>query len=226
MTTSSPRTSTWAQWRVPVGLILLSIVPIAAGAARVAQLTDGAKVTPENARFFAMPVPVILHIFSASLYCVFGALQFAPGFRRRRPGWHRIVGRFLVPCGLLVASSGLWMTMFYPGPPGDGTVLTILRLIFGTGMFVSIVLGFAAIRRRDIARHRAWMTRGYAIALGAGTQVLTNLPWLLVLGTPGVASRAVLMGAGWVINLVVAERAVRGNAATPVRTLVGAGTVS
>jgi len=34
----------------------------------------------------------------------------------------------------------------------------------------SIVLGFAAMRRREIARHRAWMIRAYAIALAAGTQ--------------------------------------------------------
>jgi hypothetical protein len=38
---------------------------------------------------------------------------------------------------------------------------------------ISIVLGFAAIRRRDLIGHRAWMTRGYAIGLGAATQMLT-----------------------------------------------------
>ena len=41
-------------------------------------------------------------------------------------------------------------------------------------MALAIVLGLAAIRRRDIARHRAWMIRGYAIGLGAGTQALTH----------------------------------------------------
>ena len=40
-------------------------------------------------------------------------------------------------------------------------------------MAACIVLGFAAIRRGDVARHRAWMTRAYALALGAGTQVFT-----------------------------------------------------
>jgi hypothetical protein len=29
------------------------------------------------------------------------------------------------------------------------------------------------IRRSDLSRHRAWMTRGYAIGLAAGTQALT-----------------------------------------------------
>src|SRR6478752_6510094 len=31
-----------------------------------------------------------------------------------------------------------------------------------------------AIRARDLARHHAWMSRAYALALGAGTQVITQ----------------------------------------------------
>src|SRR5688572_21369629 len=81
---------------------------------------------------------------------VLSAFQFAPGSRRRRPGWHRVAGRLLVPCGLLVGLSALWMTLFYPWPDGDGALLAALRLLFGSAMVASIVLGFAAIRRRDV----------------------------------------------------------------------------
>ena len=201
--------STKPGWLLPAALILLSAVPVAAGAARVTELTGGAEVTPENARFFAMPLPVVLHIFSASLYCILGAFQFASGFRRRRPGWHRAAGRLLVPCGIAAALSGLWMTVFYPRPDDVGDLLTGFRLVFGSAMVLSIVLGFAAIRRRDIARHSAWMIRGYAIGQGAGTQVLTHLPWILIIGTPGKLAKALLMAAGWVINLAVAEWIIR-----------------
>ena len=48
-------------------------------------------------------------------------------------------------------------------------------------MAVSIVLGYAAIRRGDVIQHRAWMMRGYAIGLGAGTQVLTQLAGSLII---------------------------------------------
>ncbi|MEU4366690.1 DUF2306 domain-containing protein [Micromonospora chersina] len=197
------------EWLVPAGLIILSAVPVIAGAARTAELTSGATVTPDNARFFASPVPVLVHIVGASLYCLLGAFQFAPGFRRRRPGWHRLAGRFLIPCGLAAALSGLWMTLFYPRPPIDHVLVTPMRLVFGTAMFCCIVLGFVAIRRRDIPRHRAWMARGYAIGLGAGTQVLTHLPWMLLVGQPEGVGRALLMLAGWVINLAVVEWALR-----------------
>ncbi len=102
------------------------------------------------------------------------------------------------------------MTAVYPRPGGDGGLLAGFRLVFGSAMVLSILFGLAAIRRRDFARHRAWMIRGYAIGLGAGTHVLTGLPWILILGTPGELPRALLMGAGWVINLGVAEWIIRG----------------
>nr|WP_154937079.1 DUF2306 domain-containing protein [Micromonospora palomenae] len=211
-------TSSAREWLVPVGLIMLSAVPVVAGAARFAELTGGATITPDNARFFASPVPVLVHIVGASLYCMLGAFQFAGGFRRRRPGWHRMAGRVLIPLGLAAALSGLWMTLFYPRPPSDVELVTGFRLLFGSAMVGCIVLGFAAIRHRDIAGHRAWMARGYAIGLGAGTQVLTHLPWILLFGQPGGLSRALLMLAGWVINLAVIEWALRRRPTKPTRT--------
>jgi hypothetical protein len=79
-------------------------------------------------------------------------------------------------------------------------------------MLASIVLAVVAIRRRDFISHGAWMTRGYAIALGAGTQVFTILPWVLIFGPIGAADelpRTVLMTAAWAINLGVAEYVIR-----------------
>jgi predicted membrane protein DUF2306 len=84
------------------------------------------------------------------------------------------------------------------------------RLVFGSAMVLSIALGVDAIRRRNFASHGEWMMRAYAIGLGAGTQVLTHLPWfVLVDGKPGELPRAVMMGAGWVINVIVAEWIIR-----------------
>jgi hypothetical protein len=225
--TSVVNSPTRSQWLVPTALILLSVVPVAAGADRVVGLAAGAAITPGNARFFAAPVPVVVHIITASLYCLLAPLQFAPGFRRRRPGWHRAAGRLLVPCGVVAGLAGLWMAVFYPNAPGDGELLRGLRLVFGSAMVVCLVLGFAAIRRRDVARHRAWMIRGYAIAQGSGTQLLTSVSWLLLVGKPEGLSRALLMGVGWVINVAVAERIIRrritpSGSARPGRQLVQA----
>lgn len=202
-------TSRLAWWLLPAALIMLSLVPAVAGTARLAELASGADITTANARFFEKPLPVVLHILAVIPYSILGALQLAPAFRRRRRGWHRAAGKVLALCGLVAALTGLWMAHFYPWPEGDGETLYVLRLIFGTAMAMSIVLAIDAVRRRDFASHGRWMIRGYAIGLGAGTQVLTHLPWFLLVGKPGESSRAVLMGAGWVINVAVAEWVIR-----------------
>lgn len=204
----APANAGSAKWLV-TALLLLSAIPLAFGAIRLIQLAGGAEITPANARFFASPLPVALHIMSASVYAILGAFQLAPGFRRRRPDWHRAAGRLLIVCGLLVGLSALWMTLFYSRPDGTGALLQALRFLFGSAMVISIVLGFTAIRRGNVMRHRAWMMRGYAIGLGAGTQVLTLLAGELIAGPPSELSRALLMGAAWVINLAVAEWAIR-----------------
>ena len=197
-------------WRVPVALIVLSAIPLTFGVLRLIELANGAEITPANARFFAAPLPVVLHIVSAGVYALLGAFQFVSRLCRRGSGWHRLVGRLLpVPCGLIVGLSGLWMTLFYPYPAGASDLLYVLRLLFGSGMVLSILLGFAAIRRRDIMQHRAWMMRGYAIGLGAGTQVLTGMVGELVAGPPSELGNALLMGAGWAINLAIAEWIIR-----------------
>ena len=204
-TTSSRRT----EWLIPAMLILLSLVPAAFGTMRLAELARGADVTAANARFFAQPLPVVLHILAVIPYSIVGAFQFVPSFRRRRRGWHRAAGKVLVVLGLVAALTGLWMAHFYPWPEGDGHVLYYIRLVFGSAMTLSIVLAVAAVRRRDFLSHGAWMLRAYAIGMGAATQVLTHLPWFILFGKPGESSRAFLMGAGWVINLAVAEWLIR-----------------
>ena len=202
---SGPR----GQWLAPTGLILLSLIPLLAGAVRLTELTGGAVSTPENARFLASPVPVVTHIVSVTVFTLLGAFQFVPALRRRRSGWHRLVGRILIPAGLLSALSGMWMAAFYPHPPGDGAILVIERLIFGAVMVASIGLGVRGIVRRDFIRHGAWMTRAYAIGVGAGTQALVLIPQSIVFGSTDELSRAVFMGAAWVINLAVAEYIIR-----------------
>jgi hypothetical protein len=62
------------------------------------------------------------------------------------------------------------------------------------------------------------MLRGYALGLGAGTQALTLAAGAVLLGPPSELSRALLMGAAWVINLAVAEWAIRKRSASPART--------
>ncbi|HEX5859936.1 MAG TPA: DUF2306 domain-containing protein [Microbacterium sp.] len=211
------------EWLAPAGLIVLSLVPLAGGASRLTELASDPTVTAANARFLDSPAPVIIHIIASVVFLILGALQFVPSLRRRR--WHRMAGRIVAPAGMLSALSALWMTLFYAIPAPSGTALFLMRLGFGTAMAVGLVVAFVAIRRGDVRTHSAWMTRAYAIGMGAGTQVLTFLPWVLFFGPPDVAMHAVLMGAGWVINLAVAEVLIR-RRARPRRRLAAPGAAS
>lgn len=196
----SPRQGAW----VPVALILLVVIPAIAGSLRVVELAGGPQLLPANPRLTASPVPVVVHIVCAVVYAVLGALQLWSPFRLRRRRWHRAAGRVLVVVGLAVASSALWMTLVYPRQPGTGGLAFALRIAFGAGMALSLVLGVTAIRRGDRAAHGAWMTRAYALALGAGTQTLTLGIGHAAFGV-SVLTTDLGLAAGWAINLAVAE---------------------
>jgi len=103
----------------------------------------------------------------------------------------------------------MWMAAFYAHPVGDGLVLTLLRLLFGAAMLASLGLGARAILRREFVAHGEWMTRAYAIGMGAGTQAIVLIPGAILYGAHDELSRTVLMGAAWVINLAVAELVIR-----------------
>ena len=200
MTTHTPTRSTG--W-VPFALVALVLVPTVAGSLRLVEVFGGPHLLPANPRISASPAPVVVHIVCAVAYAVLGAFQFSAALRHRRPGWHRAAGRVVVVLGLAVAFSALWLTLFYPRQPGTGELAYVLRLAFASGMAAGIVLGLAAIRRGDVALHVAWMTRSYALALGAGTQVFTLGVGEAVFGID------LMLGAGWAINLAVAEYVIR-----------------
>jgi uncharacterized membrane protein len=208
MTRAAPRRR--SDWLIPAGLIALGFVPGLVGLLRLVQLGGGAQAVPGPARFFASPWPISLHLVASLAYVVLGAFQFSPGWRGRHLAWHRAAGRGLVACGLVSALSALWMTQFYPvgtEPPAsfDGALLYAIRVVVGVAMVLFLGFGLAAAIRRRIPAHRAWMMRAYALGLGAGTQVFTHLPWFLFPAIQGETTRAVLMGAGWALNLAVAE---------------------
>ena len=221
--TTPTRTARPTGW-VPFALVALVAIPATAGTMRLVELAGGPLLLPANPRMTASPLPVFVHVLSAVPYAVLGALQFSSTLRRRHPRWHRNTGRVVVALGLLVALSGLWMTLFYARQPGTGELSYLFRLVFGSALAACIVLGFAAIRSRDVPAHQAWMTRGYAIALAAGTQTFTLAIGPALFG-PSVLAKDLSLGAAWLVNLAVAEAVIRHSARrrTPVVLLpVGA----
>ena len=204
----SPQQPRQRNWPVPAALLLVSAIPVLAGALRLVQLLGGPALIPAVHRFEGFPLPLIVHIVSATVFAVAGAFEFVPRFRRQHRNWHRRAGRVLAVAGLLVAGSALWMTLFYAPPPDSGFLLYVLRLVFGASLVACIVRGVTSIRNRDVAGHRAWMIRAYAIALAAGTQAFTGGVGEALFGT-GALQGDLAKASGWVINLAVAEWVIR-----------------
>jgi hypothetical protein len=221
MNMSNPRKLALRDFKVPALLVALTLVPILGGIARFRSMTGGAPATVENARFLAARAPIIIHIISATLYCLLGAFQFGRALRLRWPGWHRRGGRVLVLAGLLAALSGAWMTVFYAIPAGlQGPILYWVRLAVAGATVASILLALSSILRRDVARHEAFMIRAYALAQGAGTQVLVLVPWMIATGRREGLTRDLLMALSWAINIAVAELIIRSRQRVPRRRAV------
>jgi uncharacterized membrane protein YozB (DUF420 family) len=203
-----PRNRSTGQWVVAVLLVFVSVIPIAVGIFVLVELAGG-HVRAETARHLGSPLPVALHVLAAAVFAIFGAFQFVAGFRKRCPGWHRRMGRVLLVCGLVAGFSGLWMTLLYQRLPDTNDLLFVIRLVFSSAMAGFVILGFVAIRNRDVPLHRAWMMRAYAIGLGAGTQALVFMVAEMAAGPPDQLGKALLMGAAWMTNLAVAEWVIR-----------------
>jgi len=89
-----------------------------------------------------------------------------------------------------------------------------MRLVVGFGMLFSIAIAMVAIRERNFKKHGFWMIRAYALAMGAGSQVFTHIPWAMFPELHGETFRAICMGAGWLINIVIAEWIIRNQSKT------------
>ena len=168
--------------------------------------------------YFQQPLGIriafYVHVVFGGIALLAGPVQFARGVRERWPRVHRAVGRVSLVAILVAAVAGLVIVPVNSagvvGVAGFG-MLAVLWALFA-------ILGFRAIRRRDIAQHRAWMTRAFALTYAAVTLRLW-IPLLIVLhivtGTdPDAAFSAAYLYVpflAWVPNLVVAELIVRRN---------------
>ena len=175
------------------------------------ELAGGPVIAPQNPRAINSPFPIVLHILSSFVFCIIGALQFMPNFRRAHIAKHRSVGRVVVVSGCASAVSGLWMTHVYDFPADlQASLLYFVRIVLGSLMVVFLLGAWVAIKARYVYHHSAFMMRAYAIGLGASTQTIVGVSWILIVGSEAVGSvREGLMISAWAANLLVAEALIR-----------------
>ena len=196
-----------SEWALLAFILVYSFVPTVGGLIRVLELAGGPVIAPPNPRALADPLPITVHILTAFVFCLAGALQFLPSVKRHHPAVHRINGRVVAIAGCMSAATGLWMTHVYTFPAGlQGSLLYWVRMVLGSAMILLIVWAVIAIRSRDRFGHTASMLRAYAIGQGASTQTVLGIAWIVLAGSEASGTmRDVIMISAWILNLAVAQ---------------------
>jgi uncharacterized membrane protein len=183
-------------------VLLLSLAVAIYALAAYGLLPLGAAVHPDMyAGFVARPTALYVHVFSASLALLLGPLQFSTRLRGARPVLHRWIGRTYLSVGVLVGGlSGLYLAASaYGGPVARLGFASLAVLWLFTG-----VAAFRAIRGGDIAAHRRWMVRNFALSFAA-VMLRLYVPAAAVAGAAFAPSYALIAWLCWVPNLLFAE---------------------
>ncbi|MGH1464457.1 MAG: DUF2306 domain-containing protein [Cognatishimia sp.] len=211
------------KWRIPLVLILLCLLPIAASAFRViwmATISPDAAISPSDARFLAFPVPILLHVILASLFLILGAFQMPAALRQKFRNWHRRSGRVAVVAGLTFALSGIWMVLTYAPHEFQNNSIDAGRIVFGFAIAVFLILGIQKARSRNFKSHRAWMIRAYALSASSGAQSLLIAGALAFTGAFDPTLADAMMWVGWIVSILFGEWIImRPNAQKSVRNI-------
>lgn len=161
----------------------------------------GKLVHPDmRANFNAHALGIRLHVFASIVALALGPLQFSSRIRSRHLRLHRWMGRAYLGIGVGIGgASGLYMAMFAYGGP-------VARLGFACLAIAWIYTGvraYRSIRGGDVAAHRAWMVRNFALTLAA-VSLRIYLPLSMALGIDFATAYRVIAWACWVPNLLVA----------------------
>jgi uncharacterized membrane protein len=165
-----PRRAPGTEWWV--GTVVLIGIVLAFAGIRIAEdwpfIAAGLRPSPEAYQYpyVVHPVLAYLHILPGVIYLLGAPLQLWRRFRERHFTMHRRLGRVVLAAGLL---SGVYALVFGWLHSYGGVAQALATAVFGGGFVTSLVLAFVAIRRGDVARHRRWMIRAFALGVAVGS---------------------------------------------------------
>lgn len=195
----------------PLPLVLLlafgTFIPVMMAGVRVVQIPLEA-VPEDSLRLMVAPISLFLHAVAGVTFGIAGPFQFSRVLQRKFGRLHRIMGMAFVVAGMFLGLSGL--SLLIQVTSISTPLLDSFRGIMGFALCLSLALGLAAIQVRDVARHRAWMIRAYAIGMGTGTIALVFFPIYLITGTAptGWVLDSIFVG-WWSFNIALGEWVVR-----------------
>ena len=145
-------------------------------------------------RFAGHRAATLLHVLAGVLFLGLAPLQFSSRIRGRYVALHRWSGRLLVVAGVLTTIAGMYFGVLMPFA---GVPEAIVIGVVGAFFLFAISTAFIAIRRRDVGRHRAWMIRAFAVAMGVSTVRLVAIPLDLAMTPWGFSTQTIFVLSLW-----------------------------
>jgi len=183
-------------------ILLLSLGVVAYAVVAYSRFTLGTFVHPDmRAGFEAHRLAIYTHVFASAVALLLGPIQFSVRLRAARPGLHRWLGRTYLGLGVLVGGVAGFVMAFHAF---GGRVA---QLGFGCLAIAWLYTGaraYLGIRARDVASHRRWMVRNFALTFAAVTLRLW-LPASVVAGVPFGLAYPAIAWLCWVPNALFAE---------------------
>lgn len=168
-----------------------------------------AEVVRFDSRFAAHPVPTLLHVIPGGIFLALAPFQFSARIRNRHLRFHRWSGRVLLVAALATGLNGLYFGVLMPfAGPAEAVAIGL----FGGLFLLAMTRGFLAIRKRDVALHREWMIRTFAIAIAISTVRVFGAAFDIALAPMGVGPQAIFVlavWAGWIVTVGAAELWIR-----------------
>jgi len=143
---------------------------------------------------------LVVHAISASLALLLGPWQFISGLRKGRPQVHRWVGRGYALSLFVATLTAIWIAP--NAAAGHVSSAGFLGLTFSWLLTTS--MGVQAIRKRNVAKHRRWMIRSYALTAAAITLRL-YLAFIPLFHLNFAIAYPAIAWLCWTPNLVLAE---------------------
>ncbi len=185
---------------VALAMLSLGVASYAIGVYGLMPL--GTLVHPDmRAVFQAHPTGIYAHIFASAVALALGPFQFSSRLRAAQIELHRWSGRAYLGVGVLIGGlAGLYMSLHAFGGAAARSGFACLAL---TWLFTGL-RAFLAIRQGDVASHRRWMVRNFALTFAAVTLRL-YLSSSMAIGVAFDVAYPVIAWLCWLPNLLVAE---------------------
>lgn len=143
-----------------------------------------------------------LHILTSFFVMLAGAVQFNSWILKKYKAWHRRVGKLYVYIILFLSGPAALVMSFY----ANGDRISRISFVLLSVLWITFTsIAFLQAIRGNLASHRQFMIRSYALTLSAITLRLYALIIPHFMYIEAKTEYALIAWASWTLNLLVAE---------------------